>query len=62
MMFIGPFSMSSQMSYHGTNPWLEVMVLLTRCVAKCAQPLKVGKEYWQPSWIPCINMWGEKKS
>jgi hypothetical protein len=46
MMFIGPFKMFGLLSYCGLNQWLEVMVLLTRCVAKCAQPLKARKEYW----------------
>jgi hypothetical protein len=37
------------------------MVLLTECVAWCEQPLKVWRDYWQPSWIPYINMQGEKR-
>jgi len=45
MKFIEPFRMFCLISYHGLNQWLEVMVLLTKCIAKCAQPLKTGKDY-----------------
>jgi hypothetical protein len=48
MMFIEPFRMFGLLTYRGLNLWLK-MVLLTKCVAKRAQPLKARKEYWQPS-------------
>ncbi len=60
MKFIKPFKMFSLLNYYGLNQWLEVMVFLARCITKCAWPLKARINYWQPSWIPYRNMWGEK--
>ncbi len=61
MKCIKPFRMFSLLNYHGLNQWLEVMVFLTRCIAMCAWPLKARTNYWQPNWMPCRNMWGEKR-